>query len=313
MSRIVIQDDFTFQQTLFESLVAKNATDGASSPIRPYLIQHHINITAASTAAAGAKNHDVTRAVLVKKANNYRQLRDNKFDPAFSNTKKEVQFLKSLYGNNYSELGTWGVPVDANGKINYPSSFSDRKDVFFAFYSKHNSYPAGESPLQPYLDAQHIDIAADAAAVQESVGCDTSFITTTRQAENETQLRDLVWQPIMKNVRGIADFLKNLYSSNDRQLGLWGFTVDNSAGKPRVRTTKLKLGEQKTITSVVLGTTLENTGPVDILVHKGRQVNGSPVIVKPNGKMGILKGWSAITVENASTLETAVFRVTVNN
>ena len=309
MSRLIFPNDFNSQVSLLTAVDAKNTADGASSPLKHYLTQHNINLTALAAATTTATAHDVSRITLVKQANNYRQLRDMKFEPVFTNIKKEVQFLKSLFGSNFSELGAWGVPIDANGKITYPTSFTDRKNLFGAFYAKHSSYTTGESPLQVFLSQQNIDMAVDATAVQDATGYDSSYSTATKQAVNETQMRDLIWQPIAKNLRGIGDFLKNLYVNNDRQLGLWGFKVDNSIVKPAIRTTKLKLGEQKTVNSIVLGTTLNNIGTVDIIVYKGKVMNGTSAVVKPGEKIGMEKGWSAITVVNTSKLETAVFQV----
>ncbi len=103
-----------------------------------------------------------------------------------------------------------------------------------------------------------------------------------------------------------------LFSNNPKALGNWGFVVDDSSQKPKLRTTKLKLGEQITIMSIKLGTTLTNIGKTDLHLYKGKTTSGNPLIIHTGEQAGMQKGFSTITVINPSMLETGAFTATVN-
>lgn len=47
-----------------------------------------------------------------------------------------------------------------------------------------------------------------------------------------------------------------------------------------------------------------NLSENDAFVYKGKQVNGKATVLKMNEKMGMIKGYSSITVVNSSTLFT---------
>ena len=104
-----------------------------------------------------------------------------------------------------------------------------------------------------------------------------------------------------------------LYQDNEKALGMWGFTVDHSPQQPRVRTTKLKLGEKITTNGVVLGSTLSNIGETDVHVYAGKTTTGTPCIVHKGEQLGMQKGFSSITVVNPSVLQEAKFTVLVVN
>ena len=110
----------------------------------------------------------------------------------------------------------------------------------------------------------------------------------------------------------IGSFLMKLYKGNEKALGSWGFVVDNSRQKPKLRTTKLKLSEQKTVNGVLIGSTLTNTGLGDLHLYKGKSTSGTPVIIHMGEKFGITKGYSSITVVNPSMTITGVFTVLVS-
>jgi hypothetical protein len=95
-------------------------------------------------------------------------------------------------------------------------------------------------------------------------------------------------------------------------LGNWGFVVDDSAQKPKLRTTKLKLGEQITVNAVLIGSTFTNIGAGDLHLYKGKSTSGTPNIIHAGEQFGIVKGFSIITVINPSTLVEGKFTVTTS-
>ena len=168
---------------------------------------------------------------------------------------------------------------------------------------------SGGSPLQPYLTQQAINLSADGALVEQSVTNNTGFTTSAQQSENETEMRIMLWLPALTHIKAIGNYLMKLFSNNPKALGNWGFVVDDSAQKAGLRTTKLKLGEQKTLNGVVIGSTLTNMGEGDVHLYKGRSTTGTPIIIHPGEQFGIMKGFSIITVVNPSMLIEAKFTV----
>ncbi|SFQ28082.1 hypothetical protein, partial [Parafilimonas terrae] len=311
MARLIIPDDFTSQLTLLNNIIAQNTALGASSPLTAFLAQQNIVLTNDAATGAAAQTHDVGRALLKKQSENYRQLRDHYFSTPWTHLTGGVQFLKTFYKGNTKELGNWGITITDSGKVNYPAAFGDRTTVFIAFTAKHNSYPDGDSPLQPFLTQHNINLDADSALVEQATTNNTSFTTAAQQSENETELRNQIWLPVLENIKTIGNYLMKLFSNNQKSLGNWGFVVDDSSQKPKLRTTRLKLGEQITVSPVLLGSTLTNTGEVEIHLYKGKATTGNPVIIHATEQFGIQKGFSTVTVVNPSTLQEARFTAMV--
>ncbi|MEP6466457.1 MAG: hypothetical protein ABJB05_09125 [Parafilimonas sp.] len=313
MARLIIPDDFTSQLTLLNNIAAQNTALGANSPITSFLTQQGIVLTADVAAGNTAQTHETSRALLSKQSENYRQLRDNYFKTSWQTLNGSVQFLKQFYKGNTKELGNWGITITDSGKINYPPAFADRVAIFTAFAQKVSSFTPATNPLKPYFIQQNIDITKAAAQVQQATANNTSFATAAQQSENETELRNQLWLPVLEHIKTIAGFLMKLYANNPKALGSWGFVVDDSPRKPQLRTTKLKLGEQITTSGIVLGSTLSNIGETEIHVYKGKTTTGTPNIIHAGEQFGIQKGFSIITVVNPSMLQEAKFTILVVN
>ena len=117
-------------------------------------------------------------------------------------------------------------------------------------------------------------------------------------------------EPCIGTRKLIGDYLKKLFSNNPKNLGLWGFTVDDSPQKPALRTTKLLPGETRTITAVVIGSVLTNIEKAVIEIYKENGKMQLIATLAAGEKMGIVKGMSTLIVTNQSTLEEAEFTVT---
>lgn len=313
MARLTIPEDFTSQVTLLNNIIAQNTALGAASPLTAFLAQQNIVLTNDEAAATAAQTHDASRALLKKQSENYRQLRNNYFTAPWAHLTGSVQFLKTFYKGNTKELGNWGITITDSGKVNYPAAFAQRRAVFIAFAAKHNSYPDGDSPLQPFLTQHSINLDADSAVVEQATINNTSFTATAQQSENETELRNQVWLPVLAHIKTIGNFLMKLYSNNQKALGNWGFVVDENSQKARLRTTKLKLGEQITNKSVIIGSMLTNVGDADLYLYKGSTTTSAPSIIPAGEQFGIVKGYGTITVVNPSTLVEGKFTVAVSS
>ena len=97
MARLIIPDDFTSQLTLLNNIIAQNTALGASSPLTAFLTQQNIVLTNDEATGAAAQTHDVSRALLKKQSENYRQLRDHYFSTPWAHLTGGVQFL--IYSN----------------------------------------------------------------------------------------------------------------------------------------------------------------------------------------------------------------------
>lgn len=301
MARLIIPADFSSQRTLLANIVAKNAALGSESPLTQFLTQQNINLADDVAAGETAQTHETNRSLLSKQSENFSQLRDNAFDAPWSHITGIAQFLKKFYKGNTNELGNWGYPIIESGKIQYPAPFTERVTLFGNVVAKHTAL-GSSSPLPPYLTQNNINLATDADFVETAATNNTAFINAAQQSENATELRNAAWNPVVEHITAIGDFLKGLFANNPKALGGWGFVVDDSPRKPKLRTTKLKLGAQIINKSVVIGSVLTNIGANDLHLYKGSTTTGTPIILQKGEPFGIQKGWSTITVVNPSTL-----------
>ncbi len=253
MARLLIPEDFANQLTLLNNIITKNTALGAASPLPAFLTQQNIDLDDDLTAGNSAATHETSRALLSKQSENFNQLRDNRFNLPWKHVTGGVQFLKSFYRGNTAELGNWGITITGSNKVTYPAAFTSRLAIVNTFIEKHDSYAAGTSPLQPYLTEQGIDLAADLTLADNADGDNTNAIDTSHESENETELRDNLWNPVLAHIRAIGNFLMRLNRGNEKAVGLWGFVVDDSPQAPKLRTTKQMLSETKTNKAVVIG------------------------------------------------------------
>ena len=302
MARLIIPDDFTSQLALLTNIVTKNTALGAASPLTAFLAQQNIVLANDVTAGASAQIHETNRALQSRQSGNYCQLRNNSFKTAWQHITGSAQYLKQFNKGNTKELGNWGFTITDGGKINYPPAFAERASLFTTFLAKAHTYTPAANPLQPYITQQNIDLVKDDTLVQQAITNDASFKAAAQQSENETELRNQLWLPVLEHIKTIGNFLMKLYSNNPKTLGLWGFVVDESTQKPRLRTTKLKLGEQISSKSVMIGSTVTNIGESDLHLYKGKATTGTPVTLHKGEQFGVMKGWGTITVVNPSTL-----------
>ncbi|MEK6614799.1 MAG: hypothetical protein AABZ32_01610, partial [Bacteroidota bacterium] len=223
--------------------------------------------------------------------------------------------------------------VDGKGRINYPSEFIPRVAIIRAIKKKHDEYGVAEamlfedgeemlfedgetmlhedatsaavSPLTPYLTEHGIDLGADAANVTASEVYEALQLDARRDAELKTQAKNNSWNPVVQHLHDIGDYLMKLHNGSQKKLGDYGFTVDDSPRAPKERISIIKLLSQITLKGIVIGSTLTNVGTTLVHIYKGTSTAGTPIVVNPNEKLGMTKGFSAIIVLNPSALESA--------
>lgn len=312
MGRLRFPETYAGQVTLLGLVNAKHVADGAGSVLTAYLLQKGITLATDITTSTAANVQEASRALLERQGENYFQLRDIQIDPPVGHTRKGLQYLKQYYSPNVSELGNWGASVSNNRRINFPVDFVGRTTLWAAYKAKHDSFTTPVSPLAAFLTQNGFSMTADNSAVGTATTNNNSGIASHQQSENAREARDLLWNPVVQHLRDIGKFLMELFPTNQQKAGLWGFVIDESPRKPKLQKTTLILSSQKTIVGVVLGSTITNTGTVDIHLYKGKTTIGTPIIVGAAQKFGVPQKWSTITAVNPSTLVTATFTVLVN-
>ncbi len=310
MARIIFPEDFLNQLLLLDKVKTKHDSYAGLSPISAFLTQQGIDLLADDASGDTAKDYEKERRDKSNKAENSTQRRNLTFDPVFGNMRDYYQFLKKFYKPNYMQIGEWGAPVTTTGRIAYPEDFPERTIVFDLLKTKYNTYmPIGTSPLDPYLTLHVQTIAAGEMATQTARDLHIEAKQLAMDAEDATQDRNNIWLPVVGHLRAIGVFLMGLYNNNSKELGEWGYTIDDSPRAPKEVVSKVKLGASITVRGVIIGATFKNIGTVPLNVYKGEETSGTFVTV-PSGEMyGITKGFSIITIANTSLTTTGVFSV----
>ena len=306
--RLVLQEALPQVQELQTNINTKHAADGAVSPLTSFFAEQNIDPAADAATIAAAINSNSKMGLLKRQAENSYALRNLLFNPVFTNVKNGAQFLKKLKKGKVSELGDWGLTVNGN-KIVYPALFDSRVDLVKNFYIKHLSYPAGTSPLQPFLDEQKISVVDEGKATDNAVIADADAAQQARDGEDYKKQRDNQIIPVLVHQASTGAYLMALKIKNQKAVGEWGFTVDDSPQAPKLRKSKVKPADKITVDGIVIGCTLTNTGKETLHIYRGKSTTGTPIIVEATDKLGMIKGFSTITVINPSTLTGGEFTV----
>jgi hypothetical protein len=298
MARIKYPEAFLRLIKLFLNIKAKHDDDGPASPLIPFLAQHEIDLADDLADVNSAKAKDLQFDKKEREAEKLTKQRDKLFDPIFGWMKKELQFLKKFYVDEVKELGDWGVTVD-DERIVYPPEFEELVQLFKDIKTQHDSYaPVATSPLEPFLVKYEINLNTQLLKVDSAETKHDDRNQAQRDAEDLREDRDTLFNPVMEHVRKIGQYLKGLNVENPKELGDWGYDVDESPRDPKFRTVTINGGDTKTITGVKLNSQVENTGETDLLLHKGKEVGAEPHNLPPEMPFTIKRGWGTMTVEN---------------
>lgn len=313
MARLNLPKEFFKQQNLLAAIKARHDADGASSPLNAYLALHTINLADDALAGNAAAEQELLRLQLEKDSEACTEKRNLGFNPVFAHLRGCFAFLKNFYGDEKKQIAEWGAPVTTSGKIRYPAGFLARTELFAMLKTKSDSIsPPDANPLLPYLAQNNIVLADDETAVAAALENHTKAGDFARRAENAREKRDLLWLPVLQHIRNIGQLLMKLYNTNPKQLGEYGYTVAESPKPHRLRKTTVKLSGKKTSNGIIIGGELTNTGPVDLLIYKGRSIAGDAITMAPGEVIKIPKGYSIITVLNPSLTKNGIFSVLVS-
>ncbi len=305
MARINYPETFLRLIELFFNIKARHDAEGEGSPLIPFLAKQEIDIEADQKATNSAKTKDKLFDEKEREAEKLTRQRDKLFKPIFGLMKKELQFLKKFYVGNIKELGDWGVTVDGE-RIVYPHEFEELSQLFKDIKTMHESFkPDNTSPLQPFLHKYDIDLEAQLKKLSDAENKHNLRNQAQRDAEDLREDRDNFFNPVLEHMRLIGQYLKGLNIENPKELGDWGYEVDDSPRDPRFRESTIAPGTTKVIWGLKLNTQAENTGSIDLLLHKGKQsavtiirASTEPHKLPPEMRFTIKRGWGTITVQN---------------
>jgi len=304
MARIKYPVDFLNRTELFKTIKKKHDDDGGSSPLIPFLNQQHIDLAADTTATNAAIEKHNQFEENAKTAEEATEARNNLFNPVFSRLRGSVQYLKGFYKGNEKELGLWGVQVNG-GRMAYPSDFLRRAELFNNFKKRHDELGAA-SPLIPYLAEHNIDMEKDEGDVNKAAFNHGKAEQAANNAEDLREKRDLLFDPVFENIRSIGQFLKALYVKNPKELGHWGYTVDDSPRVYRKVVRKIAPQSDRTLVRLANGSVLTNGGQSELILHRGKEKGTEGISLQPGEDFEIRRGWGTLTVANSNHAETGL-------
>ncbi len=307
MPHIILPETFNRISGLITSIDERNTDLGDDSPAKLFMQENEIDLAADATATENAELHDKASLMHKLSSENFTKIRDLKMTAVTKKVTAICQLLKRFFKSNPASLGLWGITITASGKIIYPDTIEGMATLVTNIKTKHDAYAAGLSPLQAFLTAENISLANLLVELTKAQAADNDAKDQAAKSENETALRNTLLDPVLVHLNDIGNYLMKFYTGNPRELGLWGFVVDESTTKPTLRTSKLLLNEKITIGGVVKGSSVTCLGPGPIHLYKGKTTTGTPTIIQPGGKFGIDKGFSVITIANPSDIETVKF------
>ena len=295
------------QRELFKKMKAKHDEDGEDSPLTAFFEINGIDLELDATKGEEADAFELARAKNSGMSENATQVRNKDYNPVEKHLKAGGQFLKSMNVNNTNAVLDWGLPLVAGTRFDWPADYLSMVEIFGEYKTKSDSYAAGTSPIQPFLNANDIILANDATAIGRANTNNTLSVDKAAEAENDTQRRGTKWDGPWSNVHKTGDFLMKLFPNNPKKLYEYGYEVDDSPQTVRERTSSLLPEGQKTVSSIVIGCTFKNNGAADVDVYKGKTTAGERTRVLAGATLVLLPGHSTITVVNTSSTLACTF------
>ena len=312
MSRIIKTTNFTGQDSNFSVMFAKHTADDKSSVLNHFLEENEIDLTADKVLEISALLHESNRQNILDIQGKQRQLVINYLTTPWSEMLSAAQFLKKFYKDNVRSLVIWSIPISAKGKITYPTDEGEKLELVDGFWSYHAGMTAGTSPLDEFIASNSIDVSKITESIANAKTTYAALAQSIVTEQQETGERDRIWAPVWEHTKSIGAFLMKMYVRNPKMVCNWGYNVVDAGSKQSMRTTKLIIGSKKTIAANVLGSTLSNLGTDELHIYKGKTTTGTPIVVKAGEHLGLVKGFSTITVVNPSLEVAGKFSTLVN-
>lgn len=312
MARINFPSVFDKVVTLFKKVFAKDTADGVSSVIKPFLTEQGIVLADDDTDVDDAVAAHISFLEKEKLMEEKSELRDDLFETPFKDHTGSVQFLKKLFRNNATKLGEWGVTVDARGRVVYAADFMGKANEVITFINKHFSFAPGTSPLQPFLDENDIDLAANKLKVVQAKTAHGDFTTAEADKEELREQRDTLMAPVEEHLHGIGQYLVGLFHKTPKKAGQWGFVVDNSPQASKTREGVVPAASSKVLKSVNVGKDFVNTGSKPLNIFSGTSAAGTPIVLPAGKVFTVVRGYGTMTVVNPDNDSDGSYKATFN-
>ena len=300
---------FKDQQVLQIAINKKHLTDADKSVLLAYMQTKGIVWSTDLADGIEAAGHEKNRLLFKGQSEQSTNIRNTTFKPVWMRTLLWIQFLKINLGGNVKLLTDWGITIDVNGNITFPTDFPSKAIISEKIITKHKAYAAGLSPLLPFITINGDDMVALGTATTSAIASNASSVSLSIQSGIETAARNRIWATPKKNIRLIGDFLMKLFTTDTSVVAEWGFNIVSLASLAKLRTVKIKPTLKRTISSIYLGSKLTSTCTKDFSYYQGKKILGTPIVVKAGEEVGLNKGCSSITVVNPYTMDNISFTV----
>ena len=307
MARINYPTTIEEQTVLLDNIVSKMTKNGADSPIIEMLSINNIDLNADVDTGIKALANNTLFMALEKQSHNHRQQRDKVMKPILKHLRGCFKNIKSFNSPNFKAVGDWGGTITDGGKISYPTDTSERIKLLLLLKKKQDSYTDSDSPLLPFLTINQISLEEDATKGAAAIESDIAFNDLMKKALKAREDRDKDWKNPMKHIRKVGKYLKTSYPNNVNMLGLYGFLVVLAAKVAKKRTIKMGISANKLGLRTKVGRMIENLGTGDLYLYKGKQITGTPLLLKAATKLKAVKGYSIFSVTNLSATEPGKF------
>lgn len=312
MARINYPSIFSGWVKLFKEVKVQVLALVTPNPIDNFLTEESINLTADETDVNNAVIANDVFGVQEKLMEEKTEQANNLFKTPWDDHQKCVQFLKKLYRSAVHKLGDWGVTIDAGNRVKYPADFAGRKKCVTDLIAKHNTFPVGTSPLQPFLDEDGITLATNLADTNNAALAFAAQDAAQSLKEQKREERDLLMEPVKKHLRGIGGVTVTWYASAPKKAGSIGFEIDDSPKGFMMKEVIIKEGSQKVVYDALVQSVVKNKSKVDLPIYKGKSASGTPLILPAGGSMLLPKGYSNFIIKNNSLDEKGIVQLTLH-
>ena len=110
-------------------------------------------------------------------------------------------------------------------RVNIPKNPAQKLDLASKIYAKHSSM----SDTSPLNALQSHTWTANGPEVANAQTLHQQAEDYNRQAEEAYRKRDLLLSEIDESIKSTRDLLLGIYRDNPKELGQWGFEVDDTA------------------------------------------------------------------------------------
>jgi hypothetical protein len=300
MARIIYPDSVLVWNELFGNVKPKALALATPNPIDDFLTEEGINLVTDETNMGKAMLAHKAFSDNEKLAEELMEKHHNLFKTPFSDHKKCVQVLKKIYRSNVHKLGDWGVTVDGDNRISYPSDFLGRKQCVLDLIAKHGTFPPGTSPLETFLADNEIDLTVNHTDTLDSAQALTDWDPAHKLKEQKREERDNLLKPIEKHLRGIGAVAVAWYASAPKKAGSIGFEIDDSPQALVIRKVALNPSEEITYSKLKVGGYVTLLSEETVTIRPANNPDAEPIELKPNVPFQIIRGMGKSTFKNTS-------------